>query len=82
MINNTIKFGLVPGGSHLELKNLFRLGDAIVLFDTETTAREWLNSQIADNKAYFKVVSISLSMDEKQYKVEEVDAGTVTKVDK
>lgn len=74
MMNSTTKFGLVPPGSHLEVKNLFRNGDAIQLFDTETAAREWLSLQIADNKQYFKVVSVVIAMDERQAKMEEVDA--------
>lgn len=74
MMNSTTKFGLVSPGSHLEVKNLFRNGDALVLFDTETAAKEWLSLQIADNKEYFKVVSVVIAMDERQSKTEKVDA--------
>ena len=63
MMVSVTKFALLPPGCHHEVKSLFRLGDALVLFDTETQANEWLKLQLVENKTYFKIVSVVIAMD-------------------
>lgn len=57
------KFALLTPGCSYEIKNLFRLGEVLALFDNETQAKEWLKLQLVENPDYFKVVPVVISMD-------------------
>lgn len=72
-MNTKTNYALLPPGLNCTISNLYKLGDALVLFDTETQAQKWLDLQIADNKNYFKIIEVCLVINEAKTELKQLE---------
>jgi len=78
MMNTKTSYALLPPGVNCTISSLYRLGNALVLFDTELQAKEWLDTQITDNKSYFKIIEVCLVLNEGKTELKAIDTSNIT----